>query len=68
MIELVFTACLIASPDKCEDKHLTFAENISPMACLMGAQPQLARWNEANPKWRIGRWKCRHVRTAARDA
>ena len=68
MIELVFTACLIASPEKCEDKHLTFAGNISPMACMMGAQPELAKWNEGHPKWRVGKWKCRSVRSLARDA
>lgn len=68
MIELVFTACLISSPTQCEDKHLTFAENMNPLQCLMGAQPELAKWNEAHPKWQINKWKCRSVRTASRDA
>ena len=68
MIELVFTACLLASPEKCESRHLTFAENISPMQCLMGAQPELAKWTAANPKWRIARFKCQTVRSATRDA
>jgi len=68
MIELVFTACLVATPETCEDRHLTFAESLSPMQCLMGAQPELAKWSEAHPKWEIGKWKCRAVRTASRDA
>ena len=68
MIELLFTVCLIAEPDKCDDRHLTYAEAIMPMACLMGAQGELARWSEKNPKWQIERWRCRHVRSAARDA
>jgi len=68
MIELIFTACLVASPEKCEERHLTFAETLTPMQCLMGAQPELAKWGEAHPKWRIGRWKCQNVRTASRGA
>lgn len=68
MIELVFTACLITTPQTCEDRHLTFAENLNPMQCLRSAQPELAKWNEANPKWQISRWKCRTVRSIARDA
>ena len=68
MIELVFTACLVASPAKCEERHLTFAENMSPMQCLMGAQPQLAMWAAAHPKWSVSRFKCQRVRTASRDA
>lgn len=68
MIELVFTVCLVAAPETCEDRHLTFTENIGTRQCLIGAQPHLARWNEANPKWRIGRWKCRPVAARSRDA
>lgn len=68
MIELVFTVCLLASPERCDERHLTYAETMTPMACLMRGQAQLATWNEANPKWQITRWKCRPVRTAIRDA
>lgn len=68
MIELIFTVCLVASPESCEERHLTFAEAMTPMQCLMGAQPELAKWSEAHPKWRIGKWRCRPVQTALRDA
>lgn len=66
MIELVFVACLMASPQECEKKHLVFAENMSPMACLMGAQPELAKWRNQHPKWRVGKWQCRQIRVAER--
>jgi hypothetical protein len=31
------------------------------MACMMGAQPQLARWVSEHPNWRIAEWTCRPV-------
>ena len=60
MIELVFVACLVTVPDRCEEKALQFLD-VTPMACMMGAQPQLAQWVEQHPKWRIARWSCRTV-------
>lgn len=58
MIELAFIACLAAEPAACEKKSLVFTE-MSPMACMMGAQPTLADWVASHPKWRIARWSCR---------
>ena len=62
MIELVFVACLLSAPERCEEKALLFAD-VTPMACMMGAQPQLAQWAETHPKWSIARWSCRLVDT-----
>ncbi len=67
MIELLFTVCLFANEDICEERKLTFVENMSPMACMMGAQPELAKWSESHPKWRIGKWKCKMVDTQVVD-
>lgn len=58
MIELVFVACLLAAPDRCEEKALQF-NDLTHTACVTGAQPQLARWSESHPKWTIARWTCR---------
>jgi len=58
MIELAFVTCLAASPTDCEDRSLIFQEG-TPHSCMMIAQPQLARWVEEHPKWRVARWKCR---------
>ena len=68
MIELVFTACLAAAPAECRESSLTFAGDVTPMACLMNAQGELARWGEAHPKWRIACWRCRHAAHAAKRA
>ena len=59
MIKLVFIACLASDPATCEERSLTFVDLPGPMACMMGAQPRLARWAERHPGWRIARWECR---------
>ncbi len=63
MIELVFSACLIASPASCKDVHLTYmAETVTPVQCMLYGQPQMAQWANSNPKWRIQRFRCEPVR------
>jgi hypothetical protein len=65
MIELIFTACLLTAPADCREFHLTYAdETLTPMACLMGSQAQLADWTGSHPAWRIARYKCAAVRHA----
>jgi predicted unusual protein kinase regulating ubiquinone biosynthesis (AarF/ABC1/UbiB family) len=65
MIELIFSACLIASPADCKEVHLTFAEpNVTPMACMFVGQVHMAEWLTTNPKWRPGRYRCAPVREA----
>ncbi len=58
MIVLAFTVCLFADPEFCEKKRLTFTERMTLFTCVMRAQPQLAKWAELHPKWRITRWRC----------
>lgn len=58
MLRLVFTVCMIASPDVCEQRELHVWEKISTTSCVMGAMPDLAAWNEMRPGWRIARWHC----------
>ncbi len=67
MIELLFVVCLASASDVCETKALQFAEDVTPMACLMGAQPHLAQWQVQHPKWRINSWRCQAVAFAERD-
>jgi hypothetical protein len=66
MIELLFLACLSASPASCEERSLLYTD-VTPMTCMLGAQPELARWAESNPRWIVGRWKCRYVNIAEQD-
>lgn len=67
MIELLFVACLAGSPEECRERSLIFSD-ITPMQCLMGAQPVLAKWVETHPNERIRTWRCRTVSFAERDS
>lgn len=60
MIELLFVACLASAPTECRERNLLFTD-ITPMTCMMGAQPQLAKWVAAHPNFTIQSWKCRTV-------
>lgn len=66
MIELLFVACLSTASDECIEESLVYVE-MSPMACMMAAQPELAKWTEAHPNYRIAKWRCRMVSFAERD-
>ncbi len=58
MIHLVFVACLISSPELCDERTLSYVEPMSPMACAMQAQPELAKWNNSHPNYVIRKWRC----------
>ncbi len=66
MIELIFIACLSTAPGQCRERSLLYAD-ISARVCVMRAQPELARWAEAHPRWRVARWRCAPVRPGGRD-
>jgi hypothetical protein len=59
MLELVVSVCLLDEPARCKDVNLTFAaEGMSHMQCVMGAQPEIAKWIDTHPKWALKRWTC----------
>lgn len=60
MLELIVSVCLIETPSRCKDVALTYnMESLTMMQCVMGAQPEIAKWIEAHPKWQLKRWACR---------
>ncbi|WP_410219206.1 hypothetical protein [Paracoccus sp. (in: a-proteobacteria)] len=65
MIELLISACAfsaqLAEPlPQCRDFSLLFdAHEVSIMTCMVHGQPQVAKWKETHPDWRIERWQCR---------
>ena len=67
MIELLFVACLSSDPESCREHSLVFTD-VTPMQCLMGAQPELAKWVNAHPNAQIQSWRCQTVSFAERDA
>ncbi|MCA0942014.1 hypothetical protein LCM08_19150 [Salipiger pacificus] len=67
MIELLFMACLSSAPDQCHQRSLLYSD-VTPLACMLGAQPELARWVEEHPAYTVSNWKCREVGTGEREA
>ncbi|GAA0296015.1 hypothetical protein [Rhodovulum strictum] len=68
MIELVFVACFGLAQNEqgaCEERSLIYTD-ITPMTCMMGAQPELAKWVATHPNWTVANWKCRYLNTAQR--
>ncbi len=57
MIELIFIACMGTDPTSCEERSLIYTD-LTPMTCMMAAQPQLANWVATHPNWTVARWKC----------
>jgi hypothetical protein len=56
-IELAFIACTVMG--SCRDVSLSYApESVTVMTCLMGAQPELAKWTNAHPGYQVKRWSC----------
>jgi hypothetical protein len=66
MIELLFVVCLASAPDDCRERSLVFTD-VTPMQCLMGAQPELAKWSNSHPNETIKSWRCRMVSFAEQD-
>lgn len=67
MIELLFVTCLSTSPADCQEHSLLYTD-MTPMSCMMAAQPELAKWAESHPQWTISGWKCRYLNTTSKDA
>lgn len=65
MIELIFVACLAATPNECEERALVFVD-VSTRTCVLGAQPQLAKWVNEHPNWKVSAWKCQSVDASSR--
>jgi hypothetical protein len=59
MLELLLSVCLVHAPERCKDVALTYsAESLTPFQCIMGAQPEIAKWSEGHPNWTVKRWTC----------
>jgi hypothetical protein len=67
MTELVFIVCLALAPQQCEERVMTFTD-VTPSACAMGAQAEMAKWIGDRPGWRVARWRCDVVAVGSRKA
>lgn len=55
-----FLACLITDPTVCHDQQMQFAADhaLTPQQCYHNALPELAKWSEEHPKFRIVKFSC----------
>ena len=67
MIELLFIACMANDATACQEQSLIY-QDLTPMACVMAAQPELAKWAQEHPNFRIASWKCRPLKLGEREA
>ncbi|OIQ28883.1 MAG: hypothetical protein BM562_12035 [Alphaproteobacteria bacterium MedPE-SWcel] len=67
MIELLFVVCLSGQPTACSERSMVFVD-VSPQTCLMGAQPELAKWVNTHPRHEIKSWRCRAVNGIEQEA
>ena len=62
MITLSFIVCSLYSTSDCRRVELNFVEEgLTPMACMFGAQPQIAKWAEGHPDVYVKKWTCKYV-------
>lgn len=66
MLELTALVCFIAQPAHCKDVSLNVSDTLTPLQCLMLAEPEGAKWVEKNPGWRIAKLTCGRVGRYAR--
>jgi hypothetical protein len=67
MIELVITACIVATPDTCRDQRVLIEASATPQQCMMNAMPTIAQWGSQHPKWFVQKWKCQYPKKGAKD-
>lgn len=54
---LYFTACLQGAPDTCETQRVQLDVSTA-RGCVRAAQPEMARWVEDHPTYRIKAYRC----------
>ena len=58
-MELILFVCLVSTPATCREEFVSVSlEPIPATRCMGGAQPMIAEWTAAHPRWRVARWRC----------
>ena len=61
MITMFILACTLYKTDDCRMHELTFVEEgLTPMACMLGSQPVIAKWAEGHPNVYVKKWTCHY--------
>ena len=59
MIKILAVICKLTAPADCQELTVTSSDfaDLTMTGCLVGA-PQLARWMEGHPGYRLASWRC----------
>jgi hypothetical protein len=58
-LELIITACLLASPGECAEHRLRLTiQGGDPGQCMYSSPPRVARWVTMHPRWKVQSWRC----------
>jgi hypothetical protein len=68
LIEIVFVACLVVAPERCEERVLPDYESATTLQCMMSAHAVIAEWTRSHPHLKVAQWRCQAVREGERDA
>lgn len=68
MTALVFVACLLAAPDRCEEQSLLFVSPLNPVSCMMQAPREIAAWTATHPDFQVTSWRCEDAARRATKA
>ena len=58
MIELVLVFCLSADGARCVENRPVLDAVLSPMGCMVAAQPMAADFLQSHPAYRLRSWRC----------
>ena len=58
MAELIIIACLLASPEHCEEFRVPFLEQMNIVQCIWQSQIFAAEWTAEHPGWVLRKVKC----------
>jgi hypothetical protein len=58
LIDLILTVCMIADEKSCRTEHLYFESRGSLTQCMFLAPPEIAKWTQEHPAFKVVRWKC----------
>lgn len=64
MTELLLLVCTITGA--CKDVSLNISDAMTPMQCMMKAQPEAAKWVNEHPGWRVAKITCGRLGRYAR--
>lgn len=61
MVEIVFTACLLATGGDCKEVALPMEQSKSISACIKAAPERIKQWQTDNPDQMVAGFACKKL-------